>query len=61
MKHFEEQQRNVAEKEEPITAATCATLIIPEEIWEAMAAIDLVKKELMSQDALETLERSETT
>lgn len=58
MTHFEQQQRNMADDlPTSSTAAAGGTRIIPEEIWEAMAAIESVKKELLTQDALETLER----
>eukprot|EP00984_Skeletonema_dohrnii_P023089 scaffold12186_cov150-Skeletonema_dohrnii-CCMP3373.AAC.2 len=57
MTHFEQQQRNMMEDLSTTSTAAGGTRIIPEEIWEAMAAIDAVKKELLNQDALETLER----
>ena len=56
MTHFELQQRHLAD-DIPASTVNGGTRIIPEEIWEAMAAIDAVKKELLTQDALETLER----
>ena len=60
MTHFEQQQRIVAEDDLPSSSSSTAaggTRIIPEEIWEAMAAIESVKKELLTQDAMEALER----
>jgi hypothetical protein len=57
MRHFEQQQQQQNMMENLSTSAG-ATMIIPEEIWEAMAAIDSVKKELLTQDALATLEKS---
>ena len=57
MKHFEQQQRIMAEDLTPSSTAAGGSRIIPEEIWEAMAAIESVKKELLTQDAMEALER----
>ncbi|KAL7495200.1 hypothetical protein ACHAWT_003675 [Skeletonema menzelii] len=52
MKHFEQQQRIMAEDLTPSSTAAGGSRIIPEEIWEAMAAIESVKKELLTQDAM---------
>ena len=56
MNHFEEQQRNMAED-----VPNSVSGVIPVQIWEAMAQIESVKKELLMQDALDTLERSESS
>ncbi len=62
MRHFEQQQQQQQQQQqnmmENLSTSAGATMIIPEEIWEAMAAIDSVKKELLTQDALATLEKS---
>ncbi len=58
MRHFEKQQQQQQNMTEDRPTSAGATMIIPEEIWEAMAAIDAVKKELLTQDALATLEKS---
>jgi hypothetical protein len=57
MNHFEEQQRNMAED----VPNNSVSGVIPVQIWEAMAQIESVKKELLMQDALDTLERSESS
>jgi hypothetical protein len=57
MNHFEKQQRNMAED----VTNNSVSGVIPVQIWEAMAQIESVKKELLMQDALDTLERSESS
>ena len=62
MKHFHEQMRAQADvlqdNNSGIPPPLCQTLMIPEEIWHAMADIDQVRKDLLSQSATEKLDRS---
>ena len=62
MKHFHEQMRAqadvVQDNNSGIPPPLSRSLIIPEEIWHAMADIDQVRKDLLSRSATEKLERS---
>jgi hypothetical protein len=58
MKHFHEQMR--AESDTPPGGHSTGSRrpLIPEEVWHAMADIDQVRKDLLSQSATEKLEKS---
>ena len=59
MKHFHEQLRAQADTPPPSNGGRYQQrMIIPEEIWHAMADIDQVRKDLLSSYATEKLERS---
>jgi hypothetical protein len=62
MKHFHEQMRAQSDTPPPNNNSAHSTgshrPMIPEEVWHAMADIDQVRKDLLSQSATEKLDKS---
>ncbi|KAL3799965.1 hypothetical protein HJC23_007438 [Cyclotella cryptica] len=58
MKHFHDQMRARADTSPTSNGVPDHTTMIPEAIWDAMADIDQVRKDLLSQSATEQLDKS---
>jgi len=57
MKHFYDQMRAHADTSPTSNGVSDQTMMIPGAIWDAMADIDQVRKDLLSQSATKQLDK----